>query len=68
MNAAELHRMAENCESAARRLATSEREGDRRDGEALAAAAAIHRRDAEKAERAEKAAQPARYWWHDRDE
>lgn len=68
MNAADLYRMAENCESAARRLATSERIGDQLDAAALAAAAAIHRRDAEKAARAEEAAQPARYWWHDRDE
>lgn len=65
--------MAENCEAAADRLAASEKEGDRRDAEALRAVAVIHRKTAEETRKAAEAearkaaeARPA-YWWQDRD-
>lgn len=69
MTAAEL---AANCEAAAARLAATGNTADALDAAALRAAAAVHRRNAEKEERAAEAArqinQPApAYWWHDRD-
>jgi hypothetical protein len=68
MNAADFERMAENCESAARRLATSEKEADQRDAAAFAAVAEIHRATAERMEKQERAARPATYWWQDRED
>ena len=63
--------MAANCEAAAARLAATGVAADALDAAALRAAAVIHRRDAEKEERAAEAArsvnQEATYWWKDRD-
>lgn len=52
-------RMAENCESAVQRLASSESIADQMDATALSAAAAIHRKEAERLT-------PATYWWQDK--
>lgn len=52
--------MAENCSEAAARLRESENASDRTDAKALAAAAAIHRAEAERH-------QPPQYWWQEKD-
>jgi hypothetical protein len=67
MNAADFERMAENCESAARRLAASENAPDQRDAAAFAAVAKRHRATAERLRAEEEAARTPAYWWKDRD-
>lgn len=68
MTAEELWTMAENCEAAARRLAATGNESDTADAVALETAGAIHRTNAEAADAAERPAERATYWWHDRED